>query len=315
MKQRYDVAIIGAGPIGSFIASELSKTIESVALFEQHKTIGLPMNCAGLVTQRVFDEFNIPRQGIVQNEIKGANIHSPSDHVLSIGGDKVHALSINRTAFDQFFISSVEKRNIDLFLGEKIVSIQNNKNTIELSSLTSKKTSCSCLIGADGPFSKVRDLCGFPQPKEYIRGIGAIVENIKLDPSFVEIFVGLEVAPGFFAWMIPINPQGTCARIGLGVLKSDENSPNFYFNKMFENKNFFYPSVDSKIPLKRTPFALIVRGFLLITNLLFSKHPADCWIWIRSMLTRRKPFEFPIPWLTFGAIRAISSKKLSQKGI
>ena len=234
MKQHYDIGIVGAGPIGGYVAAELSKDHDSIALFEQHKNIGIPMNCAGLITPRVFDTFSIPKKGIVQNEIIGAHIHSPSDHTLTIGGDRTHAVSIDRTKFDQYLVEKATKQGTDLHLGEKIVSIQTESKSVELGTANGKKTECSILIGADGPFSKVRDLCGFPQPKAYLRGIGAIVENIKLDPGYVEIFVGEHIAPTFFAWMIPITHDGTKARIGLCIPKHDRKTPYSYFQDLFK---------------------------------------------------------------------------------
>jgi len=234
MKQHYDIGIVGAGPVGGYLAAELSKKLDSIALFEQHKNIGIPMNCAGLITPRVFETFSIPKNDIVQNEIIGAHIHSPSGHTLSIGGDRTHAVSIDRTKFDQYLVEKAIKQGTDLHLGEKIVSIQTEKNSVELGTASGKKTECSILIGADGPFSKVRDLCGFPQPKEYLRGMGAIVDNINLDPGYVEIFVGQHIAPNFFAWMIPISKDGTKARIGLCIPKHDKKNPYIYFQNLFK---------------------------------------------------------------------------------
>lgn len=234
MKQQYEIGIIGAGPIGGYLAAELSKSHDSIALFEQHKKIGIPMNCAGLITPRVFEQFSIPKQNIIQHEIIGAHIHSPSDHILSIGGDKTHAVSIDRTAFDTYLVDMAKKRNTELHLGEKIISIQTDNDAVELGTANGNRTACSLLIGADGPYSKVGDLCGFPRPKEYLRGMGAIVENMSLDPGYVEIFVGGRVAPGFFAWMIPINKDGTKARIGLCIPRDEKKNPHYYFQKMFK---------------------------------------------------------------------------------
>jgi predicted O-methyltransferase YrrM len=75
---------------------------------------------------------------------------------------------------------------------------------------------------------------------------------------------------------------------------------------MFENPAAFDPDRDSKMPLVRTPMALALRAMLLMGSLLFSKHPQDLWTWLRSMRARRRPLSFPIPWLTFDAIRLIT---------
>ena len=95
----YDIAVVGGGPIGCFVAEQLASKGRHVAVFEEHKTIGEPLHCAGLVTQRVFDITKCSQTGIVQNKIYGAHIHSPSGSTLTIGGEKIHALVINRQQF------------------------------------------------------------------------------------------------------------------------------------------------------------------------------------------------------------------------
>ena len=96
----YDVIIVGGGPIGGNTARLLSEADVKVALLEQNKQIGRSLKCAGLVTPRIFNSLNISKETVIQNNIKGANIHSPSGHILKIGGDKLHAYVINRTKFD-----------------------------------------------------------------------------------------------------------------------------------------------------------------------------------------------------------------------
>lgn len=245
-----DIGIVGAGPIGGYIAANLADYVDTIAIFEQHKEVGKPVNCAGLITPRVFEEFSILTKNIVQNEIKGAHIHSPSGNTLTIGGNKTHAYSIDRTAFDQYLISSAEKKNVSLFLHEKVISAQTQYKTIELQTSKNNIIESSCLIGADGPYSKIRDVFGLPQPKEFLRGIGAIVSNVELDPNYVEVFVGNNIAPGFFAWMIPIDKDGTKARIGLCVSKNHDKSPNIYFNRLFKSQPTAPFLQDAKIKQK-----------------------------------------------------------------
>ena len=233
----YDTTIIGGGPIGGYIAQRLAEKKINVALFEKNKKIGLPLNCAGLVTPRVFELVDIPKDKIIQNKIKGANIHSPSNHVLTIGGDKVHAFAIDRTIFDVEMIKKAEEKGSEIFLNSNVLSMQKTGNYIELKTSQDHDVKCRILIGADGPYSKVRDRFAFPEPKEFLRGIGAELKGTSLNPNFVEIFVGNKIAPGFFAWIIPINKEGTEARVGLCVKKEAQYSPKYYFSKFLENKD------------------------------------------------------------------------------
>ena len=233
----YDVAVVGGGPIGGNVAERIAEKNYKVAIFEQKKQIGMPLNCAGLVTPRVFDFLDFSENLVVQNRIKGANIHSPSGYTLTIGGDKLHAFVIDRIKFDQEIIKNSKKNGAEIFLGNKILSAQKHEQHIEL--LTSQKTefSCKLLIGADGPYSKIRDIFSLPRPTEFLRGMGAEITGTSLDPDFVEIFVGNKTAPGFFAWIIPTNEKGTKARIGLCITQDSAYSPKHYFSNFFKNKH------------------------------------------------------------------------------
>lgn len=228
--QEYDVAIVGGGPVGGYVAKHIAGEGFAVAVFEEHKHIGEPIKCAGLVTPRVFDLLDMPQKIAVQNKIKGARIHSPSGHTLTIGGDKVHALAIDRSRFDKEIINSSEEAGAKVFLAHKITSAQRHEGHISLTISQNNDITCKLLIGADGPYSKIRDRFGLPQPKEMLQGIGAEVKDVSLDPDFVEIFVGKDIAPGFFAWILPTNAKGTEARAGLCVRHDAPYPPKHYFS-------------------------------------------------------------------------------------
>lgn len=80
------------------------------------------------------------------------------------------------------------------------------------------------------------------------------------------------------------------------------------WRNMFEDRDSFNPSRDAKVPLRRTPLSIIVRGALLLGNLTFSRHPFDALVRLRSMAAPKRALSYPVPWLTFGAIRTISAR-------
>ena len=251
----YDVAVVGGGPIGGYIAGEIAKKKFKVSIFEKNKEIGVPVNCAGLVTPRVFEIIDIDKINVIQNKIKGAHIHSPSGDILTIGGDKLHALVIDRSKFDKEIIKKSKKHGVEIFLEENVLSAQKIENHIELKTSKNHDIKCNLLIGADGPYSKIRDRFAFPEPIEYLRGIGAEIVDTNLDPDFVEIFVGRNIAPGFFAWIIPTDKNGKNARIGLCITQNATFSPKKYFENFLENK---YTSVF----LKNTTITSYIGGII-----------------------------------------------------
>ncbi len=228
----YETAIVGAGPIGCHVAQQLASKGRQVVIFEEHRTIGEPMHCAGLVTKRVLHLADCPTEGIVQNTIYGAIIHSPAGSELTIGGDKVHALVIDRQKFDVSIAQKAQKAGAMLCLERKVTAAKRNNQGVTLDITHEKqKTSVQCklLIGADGAHSRIRTSFGFPKPIEQLQGISAELSDVALDPRYVHIYVGSTIAPGFFAWVIPTNRNGTTARIGLCIGKHHTHPLPHYF--------------------------------------------------------------------------------------
>jgi flavin-dependent dehydrogenase len=233
--KKYDVIVSGGGPIGGHVSKKISEKNYSVAVLERNNEIGKYLNCAGLITERVFKITKLSLKTI-QNNIYGANIHSPSNNILKIGGNHIHAVVIDRANFDKEIIKQAEKKQVDIFLENRLDFVEKNKNALRIKTSGKEEFECKILIGSDGPFSKTRKIFNFPEPKEFLKGIGAEITNVSIDPNFVEIFVGNNIAPGFFAWIIPINKFGTSARIGLCIDSNASCTPIFYFKKFLKNK-------------------------------------------------------------------------------
>ncbi len=233
--KKFDAVIVGGGPIGGYIAGKLAETY-NVSVFEKNKKIGQYLSCAGLVTKRVFDFLDIDKKRCVQNKITGANIHAPSGKILSIGDKSTRALVINRKIFDKEIIENARKKGADIYLENKVLSAYRNNNEIEIKTSKNNEVKTPLVIGADGPFSKIRDRFISYDPKEYLRGIGAEISNVDMDANFVELFVGKNIAPGFFAWIIPTDKKGKKARVGLCISNETKKSPKFYLDSLFKNK-------------------------------------------------------------------------------
>ncbi|GAG67846.1 unnamed protein product, partial [marine sediment metagenome] len=164
MEKKDDVVIIGGGPTGSFVAEKIASKGYNVSIFEKKDKIGEPVNCAGLISPRIFELCNINKKQIIQNKIKGAIIHSPANNTIKIGGDRVHALVINRKNFDQALIEKALDEGTELYLENKFISGEKNGEYIEIKISKKGRHKCNLLIGADGPNSRVRKTFSFQEP-------------------------------------------------------------------------------------------------------------------------------------------------------
>lgn len=229
--KHYDVIVVGAGPSGGYVAKQLSKSGLNVGLFEEHREVGRPIQCAGLVSHRVFEILG--KKKAVVNEIYGAYVHSPSGNTLTISQDKPKAYVVDRSKFDCMLVSEAVDSGSHLQLGSKVTEVKRKDKGIQISLKRdgkSEKYSSDLIIGCDGVGSKVARSFGFPKPKEVLSGFGVecLIDG-KFDFRYLDIFVGNNVAPGFFAWLIPTDSG---ARLGLCTAMDKKNTKSYFENLM-----------------------------------------------------------------------------------
>ena len=94
------IIIVGAGPIGCYLGQMLKHYGFNPLLFEEHKEVGLPVSCAGIVGKDVFSATVIPisKQSIL-NVIDGAKINF-NDSAFLLKRPSV-AYIVDRAAFDK----------------------------------------------------------------------------------------------------------------------------------------------------------------------------------------------------------------------
>ena len=85
MDLKYDVVVIGGGPIGGYLSRRFNEFGHSVLIIEEHDEIGRPFQCAGLVNPESMKKVDLHNS--ILKEIWGARIHSPSGIPVVIGNN------------------------------------------------------------------------------------------------------------------------------------------------------------------------------------------------------------------------------------
>ncbi|MHA1256701.1 MAG: FAD-dependent monooxygenase, partial [Promethearchaeota archaeon] len=159
--EKFDVVIIGASLSGNYLASLLSTKL-TVAVIEEHNEIGLPFQCAGIVSQKLNELIDLPKN-IILNRVDTAKIVAPSGKFVKLRGDEKPYI-IDRIALDRLFYERAkENNNTTYFLGEKFKSleyIKNEKHKWVLITTSKRKLVAKMLIGSDGPLSLVANSFG-----------------------------------------------------------------------------------------------------------------------------------------------------------
>jgi len=199
------VSVIGAGPSGCIVAASAleENPAHSVIVYEEHKKLGFPEQCGGLLSKVAvdwFQEIGVDCRKIMLNRIKGIALHYKEKNII-IKDKETKAFVVQRAKFDQSCAEFAEKRGAKIKLGEKLTS----KNIREL-------FSNSFIIGADGPFSRVAKTFNFPNIKNYAIAYQADITNLNLnfdERNNVQVFL----YDKSFSWLIPINEERTHAGI------------------------------------------------------------------------------------------------------
>ena len=201
----YDVVIIGAGPVGGRLATELSKRGVSTLMIEEHAEIGRPFQCAGLVNPPAMQMVGL-EETILQN-VDGALIHSPSGIMVPVGKDgRVRTHVVCRKKFDQGVVAQAMEAGAHLWLISKPISAEVSKNGVTLKVEREGEVvelKCKLLVGADGAHSWTRRYFKLGRPKEMMIGFQADVSGLEGKPNWLEMYTGRDIAPGLFAWVIP----------------------------------------------------------------------------------------------------------------
>ncbi len=230
---RADVLVVGAGPSGSVAAGLLARRHE-VVMAEEHPTPGEPLQCAGLVTERGVPDF--ARKSIV-GKVRGVRIHSPLGFVLELEARSSRAFVLNRSMFDRLLFEHALAAGAVPLLGASVRAVRSSGSEAESDITKGGRTESirsRVVIGADGPRSICRRSAGLRGPKHMLRGIQADLSGVDGDEEFVDMFLGREIAPGFFAWSVP---AGELTRVGLCTWDS-QHTPADYLKRFLSRPEF-----------------------------------------------------------------------------
>lgn len=223
MENFSDVIVVGAGPSGSFCALNIAKEGIKVTVFEEHNEIGTPCHCAGhlsIIGLKNLGLYPLPK-GIVENTFHGAKIYSPRGSEFSVHFPSPITCTVDRASFDKHISRLAEKAGARYFLGSRVNSLTFRENCIEtsVSKISGERFNFSgkIVVNAEGVNCRILKQAGLNPPKnDFVYCVNAEIENVKnIELDMVEVFLGNDYAPGFYAWLIP-KEEGK-AKVGLGV--------------------------------------------------------------------------------------------------
>jgi geranylgeranyl reductase family protein len=229
-----DVLVVGAGPAGSTVAARLAKAGHSVRLVEEHPKVGYPVQCAGLVSQRVLDLAG--STSFVRKPVVGANVFGPSLESISFRADSPRAFVIDRAGLDIYLADRAAKAGAEVRTQTRFNSVEDapaDRLTVHFRGPdgSPEELRTRLVIGADGVASAVARAFRLRRPVEVLPAFEAEFPESPGDPDTVEVYLGRRIAPGLFGWWIPDGAGG--ARVGVAA-DADGTPARVYFDRLVE---------------------------------------------------------------------------------
>jgi len=222
MNEASDVIVVGAGPCGSFTALNLARLGRSVTVFEEHSQIGVPSHCPGHLSMKGLKQLGLhplPPE-IVENTFYGANFYSPKGNKFSVHFSQPVTCAVDRAMFDKYIAEKAQDAGAIYRLNTRVEALI-LKNAFAEGALvkheeTTKNMQASVVVDAEGISSRILNEAGLPRPQKFVKGVEAEVQNVKdAEPDAVDVYLGKNYAPGFYAWLIP--KKDGKAKVGLAA--------------------------------------------------------------------------------------------------
>jgi geranylgeranyl reductase family protein len=222
----YDVIVVGGGPIGSYTAYKLAGMGYGVMVLERKEKPGQRVCCTGIISQECADSFAID-SNVVLKRVNSARLFSPSRRLLRLWRKETQACIVDRVAFDVSAAKKAQDKGAEYVLNCLVsnIDIKDDKVNIKAISLGERLNfEARAVVIATGFGSKLTEGLGLGKAGDFVIGTQAEVETIDINE--VEVYFGRDIAPGFFAWLVPTSPQ----RALVGLLS--RRSPGLYLKKL-----------------------------------------------------------------------------------
>ncbi|MFC1994476.1 NAD(P)/FAD-dependent oxidoreductase, partial [Chloroflexota bacterium] len=200
-----------------------------VIVFEQHRSVGEAICCTGIIGKECHERFPI-FDNTVLAKASSAKFFAPSGMFFRMSKVTPQAYVIDRVASDCALAQQAQNEGVEYLLAAKVERITPEPGFVRAEVERDGKLSpfkAKVVIISSGFSSRLSQRLGLGQFGDFALGAQAEVEVRENEE--VELYFGEEIAPGFFAWLVPTSPGKSLA----GLLS--RNNPNLHLRNFLSS--------------------------------------------------------------------------------
>lgn len=213
MKPMHDVVVVGAGCVGSHLARLLAGKGLDVLVLEKDQRVGDSVNCSGIIGKEAFSSIDLPTEAI-QGELGALTVFGPSGGSVVYRPPAPLGYVVDRVRFDQRLAERAVRSGAAYSLGSWVEDVEPGRDFVSLrvrAGEEDRQIRAKVCVSATGFGGKFLPRLNLGRIDDWIQGVQ--LEADMEDVENAEIYLGREVAPGSFAWVVPVG-NGRC-KVGL----------------------------------------------------------------------------------------------------
>lgn len=242
----YDVVVAGGRVAGSIFAYHAAKKGLRVLVAEKNPEIGVPVQCAGGVSDSFFRSMDIkPLPEFTYTRIRAAAINSPSGARIITENPIIRGYTIERKVFDRYLALRAAEAGADITVNTRVEGLLLDEGSVTGVNLRgpdgSRDVRCRMVIAADGISSRVARMAGLDtrfRPEDICSCAQYEMVGVDVEDDMMEFYFGSQVAPSGYLWVFP-RGDGK-ANIGLGMRRRScsERGPLHYLKRFTEGMGY-----------------------------------------------------------------------------
>jgi digeranylgeranylglycerophospholipid reductase len=225
----YNTIIIGAGPVGSYLAGKLAQLGYKLLVIDKKLAASQDVYCTGIISKECLNLIPIDKNLIIR-QASSARFLAPSGKPLRLWRSHETAYVIDRPSLNLALADHAQKHGVRYLFGAQVTDIQAGTESLRVSAKCREQKElfeAETAIIAAGFGSPLPGKLGLGEISDFT--IGAQAEVNMSDLGEIEIYLDHRLAPGGFAWLVPTRDNKGLA----GLLTPQQ--PERHLNKLLSS--------------------------------------------------------------------------------